>query len=295
MRQKLENIRRLVDELLAEMVETELLGENSSEQEFETLQGLLQSEAWPEAVPPGHIADESSEADKQERAEGIAALILPPTTNRRFLDLGCGEGHVVGYASGGARVSVGYDIRRPERSPFQWEEDDGKMLLTTDFEKVRSRGPYDVILIYDVIDHAEEETMDEILERAASVLHPDGSIYLRCHPWCGRHGGHAYRSFNKAFVHLVFSSEEMEHLGVACPPHARVLFPIDTYSEAISMAGLYKAEEPEIETHEVESFFEETPLVRRRILKSFGIHAWGDSPPRFQMSQCFLDFVLKKS
>jgi len=294
MRSKLERIREIVDELLAEISAHDAPPEDAPGDEFLALRRLLESDEWPEAVPPGHIADDGSEADKEERAEGISDLLLPPIPNKRFLDLGCGEGHVVKYASKDSAVSVGYDIRKPEGSPFRWEEEEGRMLLTTDFEKVRARGPYDVVLMYDVLDHAEEETMDELLERAASVLKPDGSIHLRCHPWCGRHGGHAFRSINKAFLHLVFDNYEMGDLGVSCPHHARVLYPIDTYNEMIARAGLVSVSDVEIETQDVEGFFEENPIVRDRILRTFGLGAWGESPPRFQMSQCFLDFVLKK-
>jgi hypothetical protein len=178
-------------------------------------------------------------------------------------------------------------------SSFEWESKQEKFLLTTDFEKVVSEGPYDIIMIYDVLDHSPVEP-SEVLAKAKSVLAEDGKIYLRFHPWTGRHGGHAYRKINKAFVHLVFSEEELEHLGVNLETNRKILFPINTYNKAIEEAGLVRESEPEVDTQEVELFFEENALVKSRILKAFGLDEWTAEKPVFQMSQCFLDYVLKK-
>jgi SAM-dependent methyltransferase len=296
MRHKLEKIKEIIEELLAE-IDNPIVQEdeeNNLSEEFFVLKKLLDTEDWPEAVYSAQIADENLEQDKEERAEGISDMILPPLDNKKFLDLGCGEGHVSKYNSKFAEISVGFDIRVPEKSPFEWEKEEEKFLLTTDFEKVREKGPYDVILLYDVLDHTEEETMDQILDRAKSVLKEDGLIYLRCHPWCGRHGGHFYRTINKAFVHVVFEEDELRFLGLDPQPNQKVFYPIKTYDEMIEKAGLSKHLETEIDTQEVENFFEENPLVRSRIIKAFDIDSWGDNPPKFQMSQCFLDFVLKK-
>jgi hypothetical protein len=92
----------------------------------------------------------------------------------------------------------------------------------------------------------------------------------------------------------VFEEDELRFLGLDPQPNQKVFFPIKTYDEMIEKAGLSKHLETEIDTQEVENFFEENPLVRSRIIKAFDIDSWGDNPPKFQMSQCFLDFVLKK-
>jgi 2-polyprenyl-3-methyl-5-hydroxy-6-metoxy-1,4-benzoquinol methylase len=296
MREKLERIRDLINEAIASIEESappkkEIKIEN--EAEFKVLKSLLDSTDWPEAVFGAQIADENSESDKAERAEGISDILLPPFSGKKFLDFGCGEGHVAKYVSGEAAISVGYDIVRNELSKFDWEKKDGSFLLTTDFKKVVSEGTYDIVMIYDVLDHSSVDP-SEILAKAKSVLAEDGKIYLRCHPWTGRHGGHAYRKINKAFVHLAFSEEELDHLGVKLEHNRKILFPIGTYNKAIDEAGLVRESEPEVDTQEVESFFEENALVKARILKAFGLEEWTAEKPVFQMSQCFLDYVLKK-
>lgn len=300
MREKLLKIRDLLNELIeglddpiAEAEPVRQASKFKESDEFRLMKSLVHSDDWPEAVFSLQIADETSESDKAERAEGIADILLPPFSGKKFLDFGCGEGHVAKYVSGEASVSVGYDIVRAETSKLSWENKKEKLLLTTDFEKVVSEGPYDIVMIYDVLDHSSADP-SEVLAKAKSVLAEDGKIYLRCHPWTGRHGGHAYRKINKAFVHLVFGEDELEEMGVNLERNRKILFPIGTYNKAIEEAGLARESEPEVDTQEVESFFEENPLVKSRILSAFGLDNWTSEKPVFQMSQCFLDYVLKK-
>jgi len=296
MKQKLLRIRELIDDLISEVE----IGEGSRKktdfkesEEFKVLKSLLDLTDWPEAVFGAQIADENSESDKAERAEGVSDMLLPPFSGKKFLDFGCGEGHVAKYVSREAAISIGYDIVRNKLSQFDWENKDGSFLLTTDFEKVVSEGPYDIVMIYDVLDHSSEDP-SEVLLKAKSVLAEDGKIYMRCHPWTGRHGGHAYRKINKAFVHLVLEEDELEEMGVSLEHNGKVLFPISTYNKAIEEAGLARESEPEVDTQEVESFFKDNSLVKARILKAFGLNEWTAERPVFQMSQCFLDYVLKK-
>jgi SAM-dependent methyltransferase len=293
MKQKLLKIRDLINDLISEAETEGFIGQKTESEDFKVLKSLLESDQWPEAVFAAQIADDNSESDKAERAEGIADILLPPFSGKKFLDFGCGEGHVAKYVSGEASVSVGYDIARNQSSKLDWENKDGKLLLTTDFEKVVSEGPYDIVMIYDVLDHSSEDP-SEVLAKAKSVLAEDGRICLRCHPWTGRHGGHAYRKINKAFVHLAFGEDELKEMGVSLEWNRKILFPIIAYNNAIEEAGLARESEPEIDTQEVESFFEENPLVKSRILAAFGLEGWTAEKPVFQMSQCFLDYVLKK-
>lgn len=262
--------------------------------EFEDLKKLLESEDWPRAVFQVQIADENSEKDKDERAEGIADILLPPLEGKKFLDFGCGEGHVVNHASKSADFSVGYDIVKSPRSRFEWEVEGEKTLLTTDIEKVRAKGPFDVILLYDVLDHVKESTPQDILAVAKSLLADGGKMYVRMHPWTSRHGGHAYRKINKAFVHLVFTEEELSHLGVELEHNLKIKTPVATYGSWLEGSGLKNSAEPELDQQDVESFFKDNPVVRKRVLRTFGKEEWKDECPAWQMSQCFWDYVLEK-
>lgn len=265
-----------------------------SSPDWEEVSGYLESNEWPQAVSPCQIVEEDSEKDKEERAEGIVQVLLPPLLGKRFLDFGCGEGHIAKNASKEASLSVGYDAFKSENSRLVWEDTHDYCLLTTDFKRVKEMGPYEVVLIYDVLDHARGAEPSEILSKAAEVLAEGGKIYLRCHPWCGRHGGHLYRKINKAFVHLVLSEEELRFLGVEPEHNTKVIRPLKYYHEAINAAGLVIQSQPEMDNQEVEDFFRDVPAIRKRILRHWDVEDWSADQPSFQMSQCFVDYVLKK-
>lgn len=258
---------------------------------FEQLLLLLYSDEWPKAVFDFQIADDNSEKDKDERAESISDMLLPTLEGKKFLDFGCGEGHVANHASKSADLSVGYDILQSRKSRFNWEDKEDKLLLTMDFKKMESEGPYDTILIYDVLDHAQNPK--EVLSKAKSVLADGGKIYVRTHPWTSRHGGHAYRKINKAFVHLVFTQEELKSIGVDLEYNIKSMRPMNDFNSWLEGSGLKKFKDPEIDQQDVEPFFSQNPIVRKRILQTFGKDEWKDECPVWQMSQCFWDYVLE--
>jgi 2-polyprenyl-3-methyl-5-hydroxy-6-metoxy-1,4-benzoquinol methylase len=275
-----ENLPALVDYIKQEL-----------DQEFKELKELLESEDWPESVLAFQICDENSEEEKIDRAEGVIDILIDDfLKDKKFLDFGCGEGHMTKYASTQeAKVSVGYDIFKSENSKFTWEEKQENFFLSTDLEKVRAEGPYDIILIYDVLDHAQDPT--QVLKDAKSLMSESCQIYLRCHPWCGRHGSHLYRQINKAFVHLVFTEKELEKMGYKLEFTNKVFYPIGTYNNIIKDAGL-SIKNHEIDRQMIEEFFSKNEIIKNRILKHFKTKEWDKKEPEFQLEQCFLDYTL---
>jgi hypothetical protein len=258
---------------------------------------LLNSKEWPPAVDPALICDISSEQDKEDRAEGILDLIIDiHLENLKFLDFGCGEGHVVNRSvSQNPRMSVGYDITEHDKWN-QWTRNP-KMLLTTDWGEVKAHTPFNIVLMYDVIDHiicSDAELIAKLAE-IKSMLAPNGKIYLRAHPWCSRHGTHLYRQLNKAYAHIVFSDDELQALGYKQEPVRKVKTPIITYEALFKAAGLKIKSGAHQIKEGVEPFFMNKPLVTQRIksaYKDVKNEEWQRTFPTTPLENQFIDYVL---
>ena len=257
---------------------------------FDKLKEALASSKWPEAVNPNLICDPNSATDKTERGRGIIELMIEEDLKGlKVLDYGCGEGHCVHLATDyETELSVGFDIQAND----QWDSlKKDKVIFTTEFSKVQENGPYDIIILFDVIDHLKGEDPVDVLKKVKSILKDEGKIYLRCHPFMSRHATHLYHSLNKAYAHLVFSEEELKQIAPNMEHQEEnigVKFPLKTYHEYLSDAGLKSVNRRDI-NEKVEPFFK-IPKIAERIMNNTGFGNF----PEFQMSLQFIDFVLRK-
>lgn len=271
--------------------EIQATSEPQSIDSFQSLKDALDSDKWPEAVNRNLICDPDSEKDKVERGRGILELMIEENLKGlKVLDYGCGEGHCA-YLSADyeTTMSVGYDIVEHPN----WQNFEGKhnVNITTDFNTVSQNGPYDVIILFDVIDHVKNETPVQLLQRVKDLLAPNGQIYMRCHPFTSRHATHLYHDLNKAYAHLVFTKEELKQIV----PDSRleednigVMRPIATYNQNIEDAGLNIVNRRDIKENPEEFF--KIPKIAERIMQITGHEAF----PEFQMSLQFIDYVLSK-
>lgn len=250
------------------------------ESEFEILTRLLNSDDWPVAVDPQLICDPNSTADQLERAEVILDDVPEDLTGMKVLDFGCGRGFVTQKAIELGIDAIGYDI---VSDGDLWESDS----LTTDFEQIKASAPYDVIILYDVIDHCEDPV--DALKKVSEVCKPESRAYVTCHPWCSRHGAHHYNTINKAFIHLVFTDEELAEMGLKTEV-LKVTSPVLTYQQFFREAG-FKSYKPEIIRESAEKLFHDHPVIRQRIMKHTGRNQF----PDFQLSQNFVKFKIVKS
>lgn len=258
---------------------------------FEQIKEALESDKWPEAVNPNLICNPTSEADKVERGRGIIELMIEEDLKGlKFLDYGCGEGHCAYLATEyETATSVAYDPQTYD-SWGQFEPKEN-FVATSDYEVVKQNGPYDIIVLFDVIDHLKAEDPVSFLNKVKNLLADDGKIYMRCHPFTARHSTHLYHELNKAFVHLVFSEDEIKQLV----PNSKyeeenvgVVYPLRTYHKYLEDAGLASVNRRDI-TEKVEPFFK-IPKIAERIMARIEVNDF----PEFQMSLQFVDFVLKK-
>ena len=237
---------------------------------------LAQSDLWPLAVPKNLISEENAES-QMARATGILHKLVGNLSGKKFLDFGCGAGYVADVAQSifGA-TSVGYDIK--ENASWNHRE----CRLTDKISTVKELAPYDIILLYDVLDHVDNPV--EILKLCKELKTTDGRIHVRFHPWASRTGTNLHKSLNKAYLHLVFNDKELASLGIISEKTTK-LDSIAVYKEWIKEAGLMINSESSIK-QEVELFFTHNPAILRRIKSNFGVF------PRDLLEVQFVDYVL---
>ena len=197
----------------------------------------LKSEEWPSAADPMIICKQNSEEDKTIRASAIFSLLLAARLAdgngpKKFLDFGCGEGHVVDQVakSNLANYVCGYDLEN------YWGDRFSGLNLTSDIDKIKENAPYDLVLMYDVLDHVKNNEQVNTLKLVKDLLSVNGKLVIRLHPWCGRHGTHMW-DLNKAFAHVVFTEEELEKIGYKGIYTVKVTNPSITYKQWIEAAG----------------------------------------------------------
>jgi len=255
---------------------------------FQQLRAILESDVWPEATPSFLICEEN-EDDKFERAEGIIDAVNIDFANKKILDFGCGEGHVVKKLAAQGHNVVGFDIKK--QGVLEWDESsdpfscNGKGQLTTDWQKILAQGLFDVVVLYDVMDHCADPVA--ALQNVRQVCTTNTHIFSRFHPFCGPHGGHLYRTINKAYVHLFFTEDELRQMGAEPDFAQKVLFPLGAVDEWLKKSGFAVITHSMVRVN-VSPFFKDTALVRSRLPSAYA----GREFPEWQMSQAFNDYVL---
>lgn len=270
----LEHMKGFFNKLLEEEKAT-LSGPASEREklaELTDLRMLTKSDLWPAAVPEKLISDAESQ---NARAMGVLQTINLPLAGKKFLDFGCGDGHTVEIAKEifGA-TAFGYDTKT-----FEWNNEN----ITSNFDVISKNGPYDVILLYDVLDHAEEP--ETILKTCKQILSPDGKICVRVHPWFSRHGTHIYKQLNKAYLQLVFNDDELATLGVI-QEKVNKIRNVETYKEWFKKAGFMIVSE-NFTKKNIELFFTHNPAILRRIKANFN-----NEFPRTMLEIQFIDLIL---
>lgn len=277
----LDRVQSLKDWLEAESSRINL--EMQSELDWHVVKGLLESNHWPHAVPPGLLVPPGGEV---QRAKIIVDELLNfSMTDKKFLDFGCGQGHVTRQVN--SLLSVGYD--KVEDS--SWDE---KAVFTTSREKVREHAPYGVVLLYDVLDHCEDP--HEVLSFVSQLVNKQSLIKVRVHPWCGRHGSHLYRKVNKAFIHLILSPSELKELDLEPDCKQRVFFPLEEYREWLFSGGFDIVSPPVITGTEVENYFRENRNLRTRLVRNYKNSFSSEARvwPGNQLRMSFIDYTLQK-
>mgnify|MGYP001586941062 CR=1 FL=1 len=163
-------------------------------------------------------------------------------------------------------------------------------------KEIKDNSPYDHIFMYDFLDHVEDPVSYLIIAR--ECLKKEGKIHIRFHPWCSRHGGHAFRKLNKAWIHLFLSEKVLFSLNnnKLCPQ--KVIHPINTYDSWIREAKLTKLNKEIIITKQTDSFLTE-PHIFKKLIESYKNSTNidfrnGNKLPEYQLSMQFVDMQVTK-
>lgn len=191
------------------------------------IKDLLAIDCWPEAVPSMLTKKEPSEKEKIKRANMVIDMMVDRKLNDlKFLDFGCGEGHITEQMSlRGVSKSIGYDIEKKDT----WINFKNAQ-FTNQFNDL-TNSQFDIIMLYDVLDHCKDPEL--VMKQVKSLLNTNGVVYVRCHPWISTHGCHLHSlnpELNKAFLHLFITCEEIYEITKKEPMYTRKeLNPIETY------------------------------------------------------------------
>lgn len=278
-RLELNKLQQNFEILTSQLEQVGLPKTDTYETEFSIIRKKITEEDWPLAIRQDLI-----NYDPEEKAETILdMLVMDHFNDRKFLDYGCRSGHTVNVAAKrGASLAVGFDL-----DPNWQFSDTDKMLFSSDLDYVGEHGPYDIILLYDILDHCENPI--EVLQNVKNLLAENGKIYIRCHPWCSRHGGHLHEKINKAYLHLIFNDVELTRLGYECKPTNKLLHPLQSYHQWFDSAGLSINLELPIEG-DVEPYFLYDNILYKRLQR-----LWENENIASYIAIHFVDYVLEKS
>jgi hypothetical protein len=170
----------------------------------------------------------------------------------------------------------------------------GKTFLDVDNDKyineeaikrgMRLESPYDIILLYDVLDHEIDNHPVEKLKKAKELMTDNGLMIIRCHPWCSRHATHLYAKNNKAYLHLILTDQELKSIGLYNKPTRRdTLPPSKTYRSWFDAAGLTVIYE-EVVRQPLEPIF-----TQNQVLEQLNIS------DKSLLEIQFVDYILSKS
>ena len=167
----------------------------------ENIAEIISLDCWPEAVYDKFIV--RNDKDIKFRADSIVNHYIGSNNKVKFLDYGCGDGSCVDAARSEGIIGYGFDIIKND----SWGN-----FCYNDFNDVANNGPYDMILLYDVLDHCRD--ISDIFNKIRSIIHKGSVVKCRLHPWVSKHGGHYYKKLNKAYVHLFLEYDYCEHFVV---------------------------------------------------------------------------------
>jgi hypothetical protein len=172
---------------------------------------------WPKARPEHQLRENMGKWELMFEALNRASHISEDTTNKKVLLIGCDDPYLPDHYAAEAEMVLSYNRKT------QWDDfsNNKKNLVFTDnIQDAYFKAPYDLVIYWDILDHYFEDYVTQkyelseelgvnhknFLEMGKQLLRPEGKMFIRCHPWYSRHGGH--QNNNVAYNHLLIDESE---------------------------------------------------------------------------------------
>ena len=267
-----------------------LSGEKLSAIDLSTIGDLLSS--WPKAVEDSLIIDQNNQESLKYRAVQVMSVLPVNIKGLNVLDMGCGSGHTAIEMACQAKNVTAYDINNPA-SDIK-DKIPSNLVFADSMEEVERRasvlGKFDLIVLYDVIDHAKGDPF-ELIDKCKDLLTEDGVIFLRAHPWVSNTGGHLYETHNYAYLHLYLTPNEMSKLGFKLPYNIKVTRPMAVYEDWFKKAKL-KIESRKIKAQPIKDILKDEQVLKRIIQVTWAGKMGSKQAVKILMNDT-IDYVLK--
>lgn len=248
--------------------------------ELTELRLQARSDSWPPSLDP-----KETETD---RLRSFLGSISVPIKSHKVLEFGGCDNNLATMLKNecGAAKVYSYDVDLCKYN--EQTVSDPAIILTDNFRLIQHNGVYDIVVINDIIDHLEKPVY--WLKQLADLINQDsGRIFIRCHPYTSKNGTHLGEQMNKAFLHLVFSDDELATLGITSKYTMKILDLSSSYQRFFEEAGL-KIVRENIKKCSVDSIFLTDSRITGRIKKKLDIQ---DNITNF-LEVDYIDYELMK-
>jgi len=186
----------------------------------------IYSELWPRGS--SEFDQMASVVSGAKIIRGIEQVSMLPAAalDVKMLDYGCGDGDLIAALNSTGRKAVGYDKAKTKTANCY-----------DDWAKIVDLAPFKLAILYDVLDHTDLSGFIEILEEIKTVIHSDGRIFIRTHPFSAVNGTHDFSPINLAFAHLSLTPSESMKLGIKPWDNIKVVLPLEFYERVFGLLG----------------------------------------------------------
>jgi len=198
--------------------------------ELTELRYEIKKAEWPEA-------ENLTIQHHQKILKTMGELISVPIRNKSILDFGSCHTDLAKIAKNKfeAKTVVVFDCDLCQK--YETNLTDPSIVSTDNFRIVEQSAPYDIIVINDVLDHTEKPVY--WLKRLNQLLVKNtGRLFVRVHPWTSRNGTHLSEQINKAYLHLIFSDDELATLGVTNKFTRKIIDDVESYKRYFEESSL---------------------------------------------------------